>query len=119
MDGEDNAVYEVNTVSEPPGPDNPHNNAFYAKATPLKSELEAQRIIDPMSGRYWLVRSASAKNALGQPVAYKLMPGENMALPFAHPDASVIKRAGFMTRHLWVTPYELASRRDHCDGKVP
>ena len=105
VDGEDNAVYEVNTVSEPPGPDNPHNNAFYAKATPLKSELEAQRIIDPMSGRYWLVRSASAKNALGQPVAYKLMPGENI-LPFAHPDASVIKRAGFMTKHLWVTPYD-------------
>lgn len=105
VDGEDNAVYEVNTVSEAPGPDNPHNNAFYAKATPLKSELEAQRIIDPMSGRYWLVRSASAKNALGQPVAYKLMPGENI-LPFAHPDASVIKRAGFMTKHLWVTPYD-------------
>ncbi len=105
VDGEDNSVYEVNTVSEPPGPDNPHNNAFYAEATHLKSELEAQRIIDPMSGRYWLVRHTSAKNALGQPVGYKLMPGENI-LPFAHPDASVIKRAGFMTKHLWVTPYE-------------
>ena len=33
------------------------------------------------------------------------MPGEN-ALPFAHDDAAVIKRAGFLTRHLWVTPYE-------------
>ena len=42
--------------------------------------------------------------ALGQPVSYKLMPGENI-LPFAHPDASIIKRAGFMTKHLWVTPY--------------
>ena len=105
VDGESNSVYEVNTVAEPPGPDNPHGNAFYAKATPLKSEWEAQRVIDPMSGRYWLVRSASTKNALGQPVAYKLMPGENI-LPFAHPDASVIKRAGFMTKHLWVTPYD-------------
>ena len=104
VDGEDNAVYEVNTVAEPPSPDNPHNNAFYAKATPLKSELEGQRIIDPMSGRYWLVRSASAENALGQPVGYKLVPGENI-LPFAHPEASIIKRAGFMTKHLWVTPY--------------
>ena len=104
VDGEDNTVYEVNTVAEPAGPDNPHNNAFYAQATPLKSESEAQRVIDPMSGRYWLVRSSSAKNALGQPVSYKLMPGENI-LPFAHPEASVIKRAGFMTKHLWVTPY--------------
>ena len=116
VDGEDNVVYEVNTVAEPPGPDNPHNNAFYAKATPLKSELEGQRVIDPMSGRYWLVRSASTKNSLGQPVGYKLMPGENI-LPFAHPEASIIKRAGFMTKHLWVTPYH--SDEITATGKYP
>ena len=104
VDGEENSVFEVNTVAEPPGPDNPHNNAFYAQKTLLGTEHEAQRVIDPMSGRYWLVSSSTAKNALGQPVSYKLMPGENI-LPFAHPDASIIKRAGFMTKHLWVTPY--------------
>ena len=58
-----------------------------------------------MSGRYWVVSNPSVKNALGQSVGYKLMPGENI-LPFAHPSASVIKRAGFMTKHLWVTPYD-------------
>ena len=105
VDGEENSVYEVNTVAAPPGPDNPHGNAFYAEKTRLGTEHEAQRVIDPMSGRYWLVSSSTAKNALGQPVSYKLMPGENI-LPFAHPDASIIKRAGFMTKHLWVTPYD-------------
>ncbi len=104
VDGEANTVLEVNTVAEPLGPDNPHGNAFYAEATPLKTEQEAQRVIDPMSGRYWLVSNPSVKNALGRPVGYKLMPGENI-LPFAHPGASIIQRAGFMTRHLWVTPY--------------
>ncbi len=104
VDGEANAVYEVNTVAEPLGPDNPHGNAFHAEATPLKTELAAQRVIDPMSGRYWVVSNASVKNALGSPVGYKLMPGENI-LPFAHSTASIIKRAGFMTKHLWVTPY--------------
>ena len=104
VDGEQNSVFEVNTVAAPPGPDNPHGNAFYAEKTPLCTEHEAQRVVDPMSGRYWVVSNTSAKNALGQPVSYKLMPGENI-LPFAHPDASIIKRAGFMTRHLWVTPY--------------
>ena len=104
VDGEDNTVYEVNTVAEPPGPDNPHGNAFYAEQTALRTELEAQRVIDPMRGRYWLVSNAAVTNRLGQPVSYKLMPGENI-LPFAHPDASIIKRAGFMTKHLWVTPY--------------
>ena len=105
VDGGTNTVYEINTVAEPIGPDNPHGNAFYAEATPLKTELEAQRIIDPMKGRYWVVSNPSVKNALGRPVGYKLMPGENI-LPFAHPSASIIKRAGFMTKHLWVTPYD-------------
>ncbi len=105
VDGEDNSVYEVNTISEPIGPDNPHGNAFFAQTTLFKTELEAQRVIDPMSGRYWMVTNPSVANALGQPVGYKLMPGDNI-LPFAHPSASIIKRAGFMTKHLWVTPYD-------------
>ena len=105
VDGEDNSVYEVNTVSEPIGPDNPQGNAFFAQTTLFKTELEAQRVIDPMSGRYWMVSNPSVTNALGQPVGYKLMPGDNI-LPFAHPRASIIKRAGFMTKHLWVTPYD-------------
>ena len=104
VDGEANVVHEVNTVAAPPGPDNPHANAFYAEATPLKSEHDAQRVVDPLNGRYWVVSNPSVKNALGRPVAYKLMPGENV-LPFAHPTASIMKRAGFMAKHLWVTPY--------------
>ena len=104
VDGEGNSAYEVNTVAEPPGPDNPHGNAFYAVATPLKTEDEAQRVIDPLQGRYWLVANLSVENALGRPVGYKLMPGENV-LPFAQPNASILRRAGFMTKHLWVTPY--------------
>ena len=75
VDGEGNVVHEINTVAEPPGPDNPHANAFYAEATPLKTELAAQRVVDPMKGRYWLVSNPSVKNALGRPVGYKLMPG--------------------------------------------
>ena len=105
VDGDNNSVYEVNTVAAPPGPDNPHNNAFYAEKNLLSTEHEAQRVVDPMSGRCWVVSNTSTSNALGQPVSYKLMPGENI-LPFAHPEASIIKRAGFMTKHLWVTPYQ-------------
>ena len=105
VDGENNSVYEVNTEAEPWSPDNPHGNAFFAKSTLLATESEAQRIIDPFSGRYWKIVNASSLNSLGQPVAYKLMPGENI-LPFANQGASVSKRAGFMNKHLWVTPYQ-------------
>lgn len=105
VDGLNNSVYEVHTEAEPPGPENPYGNAFYAKATLLKHELEAQQLIDPLRARNWRIANPSVSNRLGQAVAYKLVPGDNV-LPFAHPEASVSKRAAFMSRHLWVTPYE-------------
>ena len=104
VDGSKNSVHEVNTKAEPMGPDNPQGNAFFTESTLLATESEAQRIVDPLAGRYWLVSNSSVRNQLGQPVSYKLTPGENV-LPFAHPEASVSLRAGFMRKHLWVTPY--------------
>ncbi len=71
----------------------------------MARESEAQRIINPLPARYWTIVNLSSFNGLGQPVGYKLVPGENV-LPFAGPEASVIKRAGFVTNHLWVTRYD-------------
>jgi primary-amine oxidase len=116
VDGLHNSVYEVNTVADPPGPTNPHGNAFHTEATLLGRESEAQRIIDPLAGRFWKIVNPSVRNRLGEPVAYKLMPGENV-LPFARPDASVIRRAAFMTRHLWVTRYD--PRERYAAGDYP
>ncbi len=104
VDGTNNSVYEVNTEAEPLGPENPHGNAFFAQETLLATEAEAQRTINPFSGRYWKIVNPAVHNSLDQPVGYKLVPGENI-LPFAHPDSSLLRRAGFMTKHLWVTPY--------------
>ncbi len=116
VDGPRNSVYEINTVSDPEGPENPHYNAFHAEATLLGTEAGAKRVIDPLSGRFWLVTNPESRNRLGDPVAYKLMPGENV-LPFARPQASVIKRAEFMTRHLWVTPFR--ARERYAAGDYP
>ncbi len=116
VDGPDNSVYEVNTVADAPGPENPHHNAFHAEATLLASEAQAQRILDPLAGRFWKVVNPSVRNRLGEPVAYKLMPGENV-LPFAGPEASVTKRAAFMTRHLWVTRHD--PRERYAAGEYP
>jgi Cu2+-containing amine oxidase len=104
VDGQNNSVYEVNTQAAPMGPANPYGNAFYSTATLLANELAAQRIVDPFAGRYWKIVNPDRTNQMGEPVGYKLMPGENI-LPFAHPEASVTKRAAYMTKHLWVTPY--------------
>jgi primary-amine oxidase len=116
VDGPDNSVYEVNTVADGPGPENPHRNAFHAEATLLASEARAQRLLDPLAGRFWKVVNPSVRNRLGEPVAYKLMPGENV-LPFAGPEASVTRRAAFMTRHLWVTRHD--PRERYAAGEYP
>lgn len=104
IDGVNNSVYEVHTEAEPLGPENPYGNAFFAKSTLLATEAEAQQTIDPFSARYWKVANPEVQNRLGEPVAYKLMPGDN-ALPFLHPESSIMKRAGFIKKNLWVTPY--------------
>ncbi|MGB3612651.1 MAG: primary-amine oxidase [Elainellaceae cyanobacterium] len=104
VDGQNNSVYEVDIVPEDEE-NNPYGNAFYAQSTLLPTELAAQRTIDPWKGRYWKIVSPDKTNAMGYPTAYKLMPGEN-TLPLAHPNAGVSKRARYMSKHLWVTPYQ-------------
>ena len=109
VDGPGNSVYEVETEAVPPGPDNPYGNAFRPRRTLLRTESQAQRLAEPRTGRHWMVVNPDVVNGLGQPVGYKLVP-EGGVLPFADDQASVTKRARFMTRHLWVTPFAADER---------
>ena len=93
VDGLENAVEEVWTESLPPGPGNPVGNAFRPVRRRLETELEARRRLDPASARWWEIVNPGVRHRLGEPVAYRLVPGEN-AVPFAQPDAPVSKRAG-------------------------
>lgn len=104
VDGQNNTVVEIDTVAQPQGPENPFGNAFYTKATALRTEADAQRLIDPFAARYWQITNPNSTNKMGVPVAYKLIPGEN-TLPFAQPSSSIAQRGGYMWKHLWVTPY--------------
>ncbi len=109
VDGDKNSIYEVNTAGLPRGKDNPHGNAFRAEATLLATEKAAQREINAATARFWRVVNPASRNRLGQPVGYRLIPGENCPA-FAQADASVRKRAGFASHHVWVTPYSAAER---------
>jgi primary-amine oxidase len=109
VDGERNSVYEVNTASQLRGLKNPHGNAFRAEETLLATEKTAQRETNAASARFWKVVNPGRMNRLGRPVAYRLVPGENCP-PFAQPDASVRRRAGFAAHQLWVTPYSANER---------
>ena len=109
IDGAENSVLEVNTYPEPMGERNPHGNAHYAEETVLKTESEAQRDLNGETQRYWRFINSNKMNRLGDPVGYRLL-GVETTKPFAHPEASISKRAGFMNYHLWVTPYHPAER---------
>jgi primary-amine oxidase len=105
LDGRSNTVVEVDAVSPPVGPDNPYGGAFYAAEAPLKSERSARRLVDPFHSRYWKIINPGRLNERGQPVAYKLVPGQAM-FPAARPESSIGRRAAFMYHHLWVTPFD-------------
>jgi primary-amine oxidase len=110
IDGPDNSVLEVDTLPSPAGPDNPWNNAFAPTSTLLERELAARRSIDPARSRSWKIVNRSQRNAVGQPTAYKLLPGSTPTL-LADPSSSVGRRAAFAAHNLWVTPFDENERR--------
>ena len=116
VDGECNGVVEVDTVALPMGADNPYGNAFTTRETVLATEQGAQRNVDFNAARFWKIESAEARNRLGQPTAYKLLPLSPIPT-FSHPQSMVSRRAAFMTRQLWVTAYH--PDEIHAAGRYP
>jgi len=109
LDGQENSVYEVNCEPLPWGSENPRGNRWVARETLLATEGEAQRTIEPRSARYWKIVNPTKRNAVGDPVAYKLVPGAN-AFPFFQEGSPQWERGGFVRHHLWVTAYDPQER---------
>ena len=109
IDGLQNTVEEVWTEPVPAGDENPHGNAFEVKRRPLRTESQGRRRLDLASARWWEIINPHRTHRLGAPIAYRLLPGDN-AVPYAQPDAAVMKRAGFIQDHVWITPYDPAER---------
>jgi primary-amine oxidase len=112
VDGPDNEVYEVDAVpaGNPGSAENPWGNVFGTTTTLLESELGARRDVDPSRSRTWRIANRSRHNGLGQPTAYKLLPGSTPTL-LADPTSSVGRRAAFASHNLWVTPFDPEERR--------
>ncbi|MGB9417684.1 MAG: primary-amine oxidase [Acidobacteriaceae bacterium] len=104
IDGTGNTIQQLDVVADPPGESNPFENAFHLQATDLLTEQQAMANLSLETARAWKIVNPSVKNALGQPVGYKFFPGDN-AVPLASPNAWWRRRAGFVNRHVWVTPY--------------
>ncbi|MEO8449458.1 MAG: nickel transporter [Gemmatimonadota bacterium] len=104
-----NSVVEMNAVSPPKGPANPHGNAIMLRESVLATEAGAQRDLNLASHRFWRVLNTDVHNGLGQPIGYALLPGEN-AVPYAQPGTRLLERSGYAKHHLWVTPYDDAEQ---------
>jgi primary-amine oxidase len=116
IDGTANTVEEVTSASLPPGPDNPHANAWEVRRRPLRTEAEGRGRLDLGSATWWEIVNPHVRHRLGEPVAYRLVPGEN-AVPLALPEAYVMKRAAFISEHVWITPYRREER--YAAGEYP
>jgi primary-amine oxidase len=110
VDGADNVVFEVDAVPAPPGKGNPVGSAFGTAATLLDTELAARRDVDPTRSRTWRIANRGRRNGVGQPTAYKLVPGATPTL-LAGPESSIGRRAAFAAHNLWVTPFHPDERR--------
>jgi primary-amine oxidase len=110
VDGPLNEVHEIDVEPMTAGPHNPWGNGFAPVVTRLEREQQAQRDIDPSRSRSWRIVNPHVRNALGQPVGYKLTPGPAPTL-LAGEGSSIRSRAGFATHNLWVTPYAPHEKR--------
>jgi primary-amine oxidase len=75
----------------------------------LARERDAAREADGRSGRYWKISNPNKANVVGNPPAYKLAVTDSPLL-LAQEGSAIRGRAGFATKHLWVTAYDPAER---------
>jgi primary-amine oxidase len=109
LDGTANTVQQIDVTADPVNENNPYENAFRAKATTLETEKQARAHLNLETARTWKIVNPHVKNAVGEPVGYKFLPGDN-SFPFASPNAWWRKRAGFVNHHVWVTPFTESER---------
>jgi primary-amine oxidase len=104
VDGEGNTVYMSESEALPVGPDNPYGLALVQRNVPLRTEEEGKQDYDWQTQRSWKVVNDNARNGLGTPSAYKLVPGGCFPA-MLDPSSPVLKRAGVIGHTLWVTPF--------------
>jgi primary-amine oxidase len=104
VDGQTNAVEELDAQRVAIGPDNPLGNAFTRKVTRLRTEGEAQRVAATDKGRVWAVINTEKTNRMGAHPSYVLYP-EGQPTLLAADESSVTARATFATKHLWVSQF--------------
>lgn len=120
IDGEANALVEVDPVVVPNGRGGPRTSAMETVTRTVASERAAAQRFDPSTIR--LLSNPGRTNKVGNPVAYQLIPYAGGTHPIAKGanfgrDEWIHNRLSFMDRQLWVTRYRPDER--HPEGRYP
>ncbi|BCJ62075.1 primary-amine oxidase [Micromonospora endophytica] len=109
VDGPVNRLYEIHAEVEEDEELNPYGNACRMVRTPITTEAQAARNTNPAKATHWLVESSTRTNRYGDQTGYRLtLP--NTARLFAKPGSVVERKAPFVAKQLWATPYDPAQR---------
>jgi len=109
VDGLVNNFLADHLVTRTLPPDNPRRSIWVREPILLRTESEAMLHADMQHPALWRVTSATAKNHVGYPTSYQLMPGMSSSTLLT-PDDYARRRAGFIDHDLWVTPYRYDER---------
>jgi primary-amine oxidase len=105
IDGEENTVVEVDSVTAAIGDGNPYGLALSTQTTTIESESQAARDFNWETQRSWKVINPNKTNRHGSNTAYKLVPGA--AIPALLDSSSpVYQRAPVIGHCVWVTAYD-------------
>jgi primary-amine oxidase len=77
VDGNVNAVEEVDAVRAPVSPDNPWGNAFRAQKTKLTRESEAMRVADNLKARVWHITTRPNRTGWDRTSGMRCIPRAN------------------------------------------
>jgi primary-amine oxidase len=104
IDGEENTVVEVDSVTAAIGDGNPYGLALSTQTTTIESESQAARDFNWETQRSWKVINPNKTNRHGSNTAYKLVPGA--AIPALLDSSSpVYQRAPVIGHCVWVTAF--------------
>jgi primary-amine oxidase len=109
VDGPGNTVFACDSRALPVSADNPYGLALVVDETPLRTEAEGRQDYDWQAQRAWKVASTQARNGLGTPTAFKLVPGGSFPAQFDR-SSPALRRAEVIGHQLWVTPYHPGER---------
>lgn len=109
VDGELNRLVEVHAEPETDEALNPYGNACRMVETLIATEADAARKADPARALHWRIENDHKLNRYGDRTAYRLAINNTAGL-FALPGSVVERKAPFVGKHLWATPYSSTER---------